>query len=254
MRILRGCRIPLLDPASRKLGLLSGRQLCLDARDALSYSSGQSWLDRSGNGYDFFLGADGSATATDPTFTGSAGSLGAYFLFDGGDYFTYDSANETWMNNLHKDNALWTMAGWLYYTGGAAGIVATRSGAGTNGIQIVTTGGFGMTIFNAAGTGLATGALISIPTTVWSFWVMVLNEAGGAGASRAVINDTHVTFDGAITSPSASDASATMTLGTVTTNELANGSRMGGVMAWNRALSEAEIRALFNETRPFFNV
>ena len=40
----------------RRLGLTNGLKLCLDAGDANSYTSGEPWLDTSGNGYDFNRG------------------------------------------------------------------------------------------------------------------------------------------------------------------------------------------------------
>lgn len=88
-----------------KLGLTSGLQLCLDAGDAESYDgTSQKWLDRSGGGYDFFRGTDGTSQATDPTFNGTAGAVSSseYFSDDGGDYLTYDTTIETWMQNLGK--------------------------------------------------------------------------------------------------------------------------------------------------------
>lgn len=59
-----------------------------DARIAGSYGgSGQFWNDLvSGN--QLIRGADDAASTDDPTFTGTPGDTGAYFAFDGGDYFT----------------------------------------------------------------------------------------------------------------------------------------------------------------------
>jgi len=105
--------VTLID-AITTAGLTSGLQLALDAGDTNSYSgSGQSWLDTSGNGYDFFRGITGGANSDDPTFNGTSGgiSINEYWSFDGDDFFIYDSANETWMNNLHKNNAQWS---WLF--------------------------------------------------------------------------------------------------------------------------------------------
>jgi hypothetical protein len=88
-----------------KLGLSSNLQLCLDAGDAESYDgTSQKWLDRSGGGYDFFRGTDGTSQASDPTFNGTAGNVSSseYFSGDGADYFSYDSTIETWMQNLGK--------------------------------------------------------------------------------------------------------------------------------------------------------
>ena len=99
------------------LGLTGGLKLVLDAGDVSSYSSGQSWLDLSGNGYDFYLGDTSSSESSDPTFNGTPGNLSTseYFAFDGGDYFIYDSANETWMQNIHKDNAKFTICIWFKF-------------------------------------------------------------------------------------------------------------------------------------------
>src|SRR5688572_10725967 len=99
------------------LGLTANLKLCLDAGDNLSApAAATSWLDRSGNGYDFFRGTTSGADATDPTFNGTPGELSAaeYWSFDGGDFFRYDTTNETWMQNLHKNNALLSFFCWLY--------------------------------------------------------------------------------------------------------------------------------------------
>lgn len=53
--------------------------------------------------YDFNLGADSGSSTDDPTFTGSAGDSGAYFLHDGGDFFRLAAANTAWLENLFKD-------------------------------------------------------------------------------------------------------------------------------------------------------
>ena len=67
-----GKNYPLIDYIG-ELSLNSNLVLCLDAGDANSYTSGQKWLDRSGNGYDFFLGTTDSVQASDPTFNGTPG-------------------------------------------------------------------------------------------------------------------------------------------------------------------------------------
>jgi len=97
-----------LEEIIRGLSLDTNLKLCLDAGEGDSYTSGQSWLDLAGSGYDFFLGQDGSSDSTDPTFNGVANTMTSseYWSFDGGDYFTYDTTNETWMENLHKAGAL----------------------------------------------------------------------------------------------------------------------------------------------------
>lgn len=89
--------------------LTTDLQVVLDAGDAQSYTLGQQWLDRSGHGHHFFLGTDGSATISDPTFNGSIGglSLNEYWSFDSGDFFRYvgGATLEPWMQTIHKSGA-----------------------------------------------------------------------------------------------------------------------------------------------------
>ena len=96
-------------------GLTSGLRVVLDAGSA-DAGSGQSWLDVSGNGVDFFRGADGNSSTDDPAYNGTLGNLSSseYYSYDGGDFFTYDSTNESWMQDMHKDNAEFSIAMWLY--------------------------------------------------------------------------------------------------------------------------------------------
>jgi hypothetical protein len=91
--------------------LTTNLQFVLDAGDSNSYSSGQKWLDVSGNGHDFFLGENEDEATNDPTFNGTAGDLSdnEYFSFDGGDNFRYDTSNAAFMERLHKNGAKFTM-------------------------------------------------------------------------------------------------------------------------------------------------
>lgn len=85
----------------------------LDATKLSSYSgSGQTWSNiieapadsESQTAYDFFLGADGTSSTDDPTFTGSAGDSGAYFSHDGSDMFKIKNGNTSLIAGLHRDN------------------------------------------------------------------------------------------------------------------------------------------------------
>lgn len=136
-----------------KLNLTANLKLCLDAGDINSYpGSGTKWLDTSGNGYDFDFG-DGSTSSTYPTFNGSAGGLSAseYFSFDGDDYFSYDSANETWMNELHN-------------AGVSVSLVAVIECANV-GYYFCTTSGTGAGHYGARLFSFAPSSMI---TTIWS--------------------------------------------------------------------------------------
>src|SRR5690349_1915490 len=118
----------------QQLGLTTGLKLCLDAGDSASVAVGSQakWLDVAGNGYDFYRGSSAAGDAAEPTFNGTPGNLSAseYFSSDGGDNFTYDSANESWMDNLHKDGAKFTICCWIWPINGANNIVCGSNGGG----------------------------------------------------------------------------------------------------------------------------
>lgn len=82
----------------------------LDATIVSSYGgTGQTWTNlvpapadgEASSAYNFTLGTDAAVSTDDPTFTGTAGSPSAYFLFDGGDRVAM-AANTTFINSLHK--------------------------------------------------------------------------------------------------------------------------------------------------------
>lgn len=249
----------------QRQGATSNLQICLDPADASSYTSGQSWLDRSGNGYDWFRGADGSATATDPTFNGSAGgrSSAEYWSFDGVDYFTYDTTNETWMENLHKTGAAFTIALWwnpqtisapqLWFSSNSLSSANTGVGYYQN-----ATGGGQIRVCNGSGATFALNNNSAQAGTIgaWQFRLVSVNEAGAAGASYHQLNGTQATFNGAYSSPSAGAATGTYHIGSTHSGATpyASGTFKSCMAVWNRALSQAEGLALFTASRARFGV
>ena len=255
-------------------GLTSGLLVCLDAGSASSYpGSGQTWSDLSGNGYDFFLGADNSATATDPTFNGSAGTLSSseYFSLDGGDYFTLDeSANPSVIDALHKDNAL---VSWLaaVYTPGTWGandaLWGTSNGQATNNIGITVAcaygaGKLGVRVSNGSGTVMNAYPDSAITTGAWRILGGSVNEATGAGGgflfdtgaySQVSATDT---FNATYSSPSASAAAYKMQIGAAGNGgtPLASGARIACFALWNAALSKANMDTLHALIGPRFGV
>ncbi len=247
----------------RRCGLTSGLKLCLDAGDAASYSSGQSWLDRSGNGFDFFLGATGSSEASDPTFNGTAGqrTSSVYWSFDGGDYFRYDTTNETWMNNLHKDNAKFTLiAGVQIATLGALiGISGTGSIEGsTTGVTWFTRDTddrLSLRVRNGASLALSdlTGPVVT--AAVPQFVAVSIDEAVGANGGVHYLNGSVVSFTSTYSSPSTGSAGNTMEIGSASGagNILPSASRLWFFAAWEGvALTLGQLHALYQCTRGRF--
>jgi hypothetical protein len=237
------------------LGLTSGLTLLLDAGDLESYASGQKWLDRSGNGYDFFLGADATASATDPTFNSDG-----YFTFDAGDFFTYDTTNETWMQNLHKDNAAFTLLSWVYTPVNSANYCfvgtagATFAAVGIS-FYISTTNKVSFRLYNATGsTGLDIDTTATVSAGAWHFCGITLDEAAGTGSLflDSVAEAKTTTY----TSPSAASATRTMQIGAFGNNvaPFPNNTRFAMQLAYTTALSDANVAAIFNATRGRFGV
>lgn len=253
--------------AIQRLSLTTGLKLCLDAGDINSVASGtqDKWLDTSGNGYDFFRGTGTGSDAADPTFNGVVGSQSSseYWGFDGGDWFTYDTTNETWMQNVHKDGAKFAFAFWFYMTAYAPGespYLAADNAGSTSKI------GFNINVRDASpvvrfgvtnGTGSVARNIDStatVSTNQWTFIGMTIDEA--ADAATCQINATQNATAASYTSPSASAATHTMAIASnanAGSSVPPNGSRMASVTMWESAVPTAtELLTLYNTTKAKF--
>ncbi len=214
------------------IGILKGRRLtgnlrlCLDAGDADSYSSGRKWLDTSGNGHDFFFGSNADSQTVDPAFNGVAGGKSAseYMSTDGTDYFQYDSANEDWMSNIHKNNARFSV-GIAYYN--PASKLLNDSLFGTSGPAWVNRGityelnGSGkprVLVGNGSASILNISAATAPGTSAWHFLGMSIDEPAGAGGGFHYLDGNYNqvsgsdTFNAAYSIPSTGNAAARMDL------------------------------------------
>lgn len=246
------------------LGLTSGLQLCLDAGDATSYTSGQTWTDRSGNGNSFFRGTTSASQATDPTFNGVAGgaSSSEYWSFDGGDYFR-ETAGHTFANGWHKNNAALTLVGYLYPVGSAAqqfifsdDVFTGSSAAGINFYQdaedqlhLFVANDSGSTVLNVETPG-------PFNLNAWNFFAAALDESVGTNGGTLQINADQHSFTSTYSSPSASDPDDPLTIGAAGSAEvpMASGSRLNSLAAWNRRLSTTELNDLYNATKSKFGL
>lgn len=244
------------------LGLTSGLEVCLDAGEGDSYTSGSKWLDLSGNGEDFYRGTSSAGDAAEPTFNGVADALSAsnYWSFDGGDYFLYDAANETWMESMHKDNATFSWAIWWYpvITGSAQALFSTFTAAtsigfsfqlGSSGTYLTQVGnGTGSFAFNSGGQGTPVDQ-------TWSFIGGSVNEA--TPLRRYVANGSVVSESTGWSSPSASAATNPFKigiLGNAGTAPIANGGRVACAAFWSTDIGDAALRNIWAATRGRFGV
>lgn len=264
---------PVFSPPTRRnnffsaiwaLGQYHDLKLCLDAGVMSSYDgSAQSWLDVSGNGYDFFRGASGASAGDDPTFNGVVGGLSGleFFSFDGGDYFTYHSANEAWMDNLHKASAKFTLL-FIHYVpslGGFRWLVGDyQNDLAKVGMQIVlvTTDKVRISVSNGSGGAAVLTNDSSFSLAVgWHMTAISIDAAAGYGFSFD--NVAYSPFTATYSSPSAGSAAHTLQLGAAGNNAapLPSASRLAAVAAWEgRALNLAEVTRLYQGIRQRFSL
>jgi hypothetical protein len=240
------------------LGLTTNLKLCLDSGDSASYDPSvqtSKWLDTSGNGYDFFRGATGSSEASDPTFNGTAGGLSSseYWSFDGGDRFTYDAINETWMNNLHKNNAkfsyviacnLQASAVPQAFFGTNGDAAASRIGfrsqcTALEALQIIASNGSSQNFITPG---------INIPTSQSIILGQSQDESSATGLYSFVNTDT-TTTNGEYTTPSTSNATYTMQIGASgsAVRPLVSGARLYCIAIWEDVtLSSTDLTNIYN--------
>lgn len=241
----------------QELGLTSNLKLVLDAGDAASVASASQtkWLDLSGNGYDFFRGTDATGTS-DPTFAGTIGGQSGSEYWDD-NFFTYDTSNESWMNNIHKNSALFTIMFWAWNPVDIVIVsdlqyITTNSGAGTGFyLGATSTGQMKFLVKNAGVDVLSlTPTLGAISAGGWVFVALAVDEAANVyrAASGSVAN-TLTTATGAATysSPAAGNATNTMVINLR--------DRMRDVAMWEGvALTADQIRDYYLQTSQHFGI
>jgi hypothetical protein len=174
-------------------GLQSNASFCLDAGDAASYAgTGQTWLDRSAGGFDFWLGPTNGTESADPAFTGAAGdlTLNSYFSFDGGDWFDYDSGAEAFMRSWHAAGAAFTLMALIYVPPGVTWGVGGKAifstlGASGSGIAWGFNANDGRPRFNNTAAVNSTVHDLCADATVGAGWhlMALVVAAGVAGGS-----------------------------------------------------------------------
>lgn len=213
------------------LGLTTGLKLCLDAGDASSYTSGQKWLDTSGGGYDFYRGTSSSSEATDPSFNGTPGNLSSseYFSGDGGDYFSYDTTIETWMQTISKSGGVVSFLAVFQYPSASTTILFSTRGSALSdrGIDFrYNTGVGGWTVFASISEGASATSFGSVglgAISTGSPHIVGMSFTLGSGNSYVSHNDG--------VNGSGTQAAVTYTSGNPTNNMKLLASGAGGSIA-----------------------
>lgn len=247
------------------LSLTTNLKLCLDAGDANSYTSGAKWLDTSGNGYDFYRGDSTGGDGAEPTFNGSAGGLSSneYWSFDGGDYLSYDSANEAWMQTLHKDSAVVTCLAVVYPSGftQANRIFSTRSTLNGTGFIFsipITTGKIQVNAFNGVTAQMTMGSTDVLSAGAWNIASVAFDEGAATNNCLAKVNSGAVdSFSLTYSAPSASDTTGAASIGSNADGSLIilASSRIACLAIWQgTALTSTNLTDLHNAIKGRFGL
>lgn len=243
------------------LGLTTNLKLCLDAGDSASYDPAVQtarWLDTSGNGYDFFRGIGSGSESTDPTFNGTAGglSINNYWSVDGGDRFTYDTTNEAWMQNLHRDNAVSSMICMFYNVGSGSnynhlgncstttGFIFSKNTA--NQLRVFVRNASSATVYSFTSTTTKTAA-------GWTYMAYGMNEPADSLVAKFDTSDESSTCT--YVSPSAGNSQNTTTLVSNGAANYPSGARMACFAAWEgTALTAQNLTDIYDALKGRFGL
>lgn len=126
--------------------------------------------------YDFYLGNDsGAGGATDPVFTGSAGTSGAYWAVNGSQYFNLKSgSNPTLFSKMHKTTGgspFWIAMAFKTHssvgTGFSAFVTESSSGSPDNGVVLQMTSSKPNFHINDSQSGAVTSTFVNSTDTIW---------------------------------------------------------------------------------------
>jgi len=238
-----------------KLGLATDLVLCLDPGDSNSYSSGQQWSDVSGDSNHYYRGTTSGSDSTDPTFNGIAGNESAneFWSVDGGDYFTPTAAH-TFASTWHQNNAAFTLIMVVKLGTEAVNqtlfstLTSTPSGTGITLAIVASLSVPQLSIYNA-GTPVADFAVSSvIADDDFVFIAYSIDEAGDYGDAFGVVGAFLNEFDPTYDTPAAGAADGAPNIFATTNGStpMTSGSRLAAVLAWDRALTPAEVSRVRN--------
>lgn len=244
------------------LNLGANLEFSLDAGDGNSYTSGQKWLDLSGNNYDFFLGADGTSSTDDPTFNGTSDGLSAseYFSYDGGDFNQNENTNPAWITNAHKDSSAFSLATWVYRVTDVNNehpLIGTATGASDVGFLFDygrgEEGQIAIVVFNGATPALDKRSPMKLKVSAWNFCGVSVDEASGSGF--LYLNGSADSFTSTYLSPSASSATKTLSIGGFQgAGVVPSGTRFAGAMGWSKNLTTGDFDNIWSNTRERFGI
>jgi len=201
--------------------------------------------------FDMYRGATSSATTDDPTFTGTAGVPGAYWLLDGGDVFTSITATPPgFLADIHKTTG--GTAWWVAFAGRIPNastkcIWSTQNTAAAAGYRCQSGSTENIQLFQHSGTDPRSINTAYTHGSDTDFIVIISGQAGG-GVTRYWGN-TRTNSTVTLTFATAStDPGGKFTLGGIspTATRLPNTSRIYGLIGGNDYIDDTAAGYIFD--------
>lgn len=235
--------------------------MVLEASNIESYSgSGQTWANviaspadgSSQSAFDYYLGATGSASSDDPTFTGTAGVTGSYWAFDGGDAFgsVQTGTNLGFLANVHRTtggSAFWVAIACRINVGSTKGIFSTQNGATAIGFRVQSASSEEIVFIqrgNTINSQYSTGYIHNATTDL----LIIISADNGGGDITHWINNRTGSSSTISYSSESNPIAAGSTIGGISpsASRLPNGSRVYGVAAGNAYIDDTAAGYIFD--------
>lgn len=254
------------DPRLASLNTLfpSNAVFDLDATIAASYpGSGQVWNNlvaapadsAAKSAYNFNLGADSGATGSDPTFTGTPGNAGAYWLMDGSDYFSLAGTITAFLNNLHKrvSHTVIIAAEVALNTGADIGLFSTTDTTNAANIGMCYSGGFSFGYFrqrNLAVSNITSSTNLSSMGVASGNKLIVISFDAASNDVRVCVNSsTGITLASTWVDVTADVVGVKPTIGSfgnAAARKFPNGSKVYSCAMLNKSVDSSEIAGIIS--------
>ncbi len=203
--------------------------------------------------YDFYLGATGSASTDDPTFTGTVGNSAAYFAMDGGDFLKLVKAsNPATFNDMHKTTGgpdFWvTIVMRVVNDSGAQMPFGTLAGSFTAPhirMQWVGTSDLARMVQRGSANSILDGPALTNATD----YVIIMSHEHSSNTTRMWVNSTTATVDSSHTfSTTTTDAAAVASIGAKSNNadNVVSGSRIYAFSSGDEFLDDTKVGAILD--------
>ena len=199
--------------------------------------------------YVFDFGNSSGASSDDPGFTGTPGDTGAYFTFDGGDYFELDGTNTSFINNLAKTTGgqdFWVALVFYNQTAGATqGLASVSGSASLPGIFTTINSGEHPVFAQRGDTASVTNTFSGITLSNNTWYLLVLSYSHSTNEVAIWVNSLTGTTASMTFNATTTDPNTQMRIFRSTSTYIANSARARTFAMGNGYLDNTEAGKIF---------